>query len=171
MKQILLLFVLLVLSGASAQSSEFVGGGVTFETGSVAQFFERDDIGTFIPEPLFFELQAGDYNLFGPVGFREVIGIDLFYLDHLELGGDILIPILERPRIYLGAGAGLTAGAGTIFNVRGVAGVELGLLSHIAYFAELNPGYYIARGKEDFTAPTNGEAFSVTLRFGFNYHP
>ncbi len=166
----IVLLILTVLSSASAQSSEFIGLGVKAEFGpAVPGFFNPDD--TYIPFPpeaLMLEVQAGDYNLFGPVGFRQTIATDLFYL---ELGGDLLVPLTTSPRIYLGGGASLTAGDGTVLAVRGVAGAEFLLARQLGLFSEFNPGYYIARGKSNFDGTYGAESYGFKVRFGFNVHP
>ncbi len=164
MKQILLLFVLMVSGGASAQSSEFIGTGLKLELGPAADFY--NDL--IVLPPIAAEIHAGDYNLFGPFGFREVISTDFA---SLELSGDLLFPLSKRPLFYLGVGAGLAAGNGTVLNLYGVGGVQLRLTSHFSFFTELNPGYYIASGLGGSSSSSEANAFGVKLRFGYNIHP
>ena len=170
MKHLLvILFLLATLGSAAAQSGEFIGGSLKTEAGPALSFFyDGDDVG-FPLEPLLIELQAGDYNLFGSFGFREIIGTN--FSDYLEVGGDFLFPLSGQPMIYFGAGAGLTASYSTIFNVRGVVGAELSLTSHLGLFGEANPGYYISRGSTERTGSLDGEKFGAKVRLGFNYHP
>ena len=164
------LFILAVLGGASAQSSEFIGIGLKAELGPAADdYFSYGDVYLF--PPTFVEIQAGDYALFGSFGFREIIGTD--FSDFLELSGDILVPLFERPTVYLGAGAGLNVGLSdvTVFNVHGVAGAEFGLFSHLGFFTEVNPGYYVASGQTSNFGSRDESGFGVKVRFGFNVHP
>ena len=163
------LFFLATSCNVFAQSGEFIGGSLKTEAGPALSFFyDGDDVG-FPFEPIILELQAGDYNLFGSFGFREVIGTN--FSDYFEVGGDFLFPITSQPMIYLGVGAGLTASYNTIFNIRGVLGVELSLTSRLGLFGEVDPGYYISRSNRDTIGSVDGEDFGAKVRLGFNYRP
>ncbi len=170
MKHVLIsLSVLAVLGSASAQSG-FIGVGLKAELGPAADdYFSYGDVYLF--PPTFVEIQAGDYALFGSFGFREIIGTD--FSDFLELSSDILVPVSNRPLVYLGTGAGLNVGLSdvTVFNVHGVVGAELGLFSHLGFFTEVNPGYYIASGQTSNFGSRDESGFGAKLRFGFNVHP
>lgn len=169
MKHILLLFVVSILGFTSAQSS-FIGVGLKAELGPAADdYFSYGDVYLF--PPTFVEIQAGDYALFGSFGFREIIGTD--FSDFLELSSDILVPVSNRPLVYLGAGAGLNVGLSdvTVFNVHGVAGAEFGLFSHLGFFTEVNPGYYVASGQTSNSGSRDESGFGAKVRLGFNVRP
>ncbi|MER3443551.1 MAG: hypothetical protein C4333_05285 [Meiothermus sp.] len=147
-----LVLLALLWGMASAQSYEpnrlFVGAGLDFNWLA----------GSSYPSLTF---QAGDYNLFGPLGLRAHVGFGQGSVGFFEFGLHALTALGQgRFFPYGGGGLGVIFGGGVaLWGLEGVAGAEFFVNPTLSIGAEIAPSLYLANGSA---------VFGFRLRLGPN---
>lgn len=106
-------------------------------------------------------IQGGADNLIGPLALRG--SVDILFTGGAFFGVDLLnyIPSESDLAFYLGGGASIYLGGGSLFNLHAAGGLEYFVSEDLALYSELQPGIFLASGDTD---------FSLALRLGVNYH-
>lgn len=148
MKRIWIFLVVMMLSGALAQNrlfGEVASGGINL----VPSF------------SLNVSAQLGAENVIGALALRG--GASLFIggsSTDFGVGADALYFVRQpgnQSEFYFGGGVGLSSGGGTVFSLRGVAGLELPVQGDFKFTVEALPTLAFAGGNSQ---------FSLGVRFG-----